>query len=95
MIYISGGITGVDNYLEKFEKAEEYLSNMGYTVVNPAKVMDYLPKDTPYNMYMDVSLAMLKNCNSIYMLKGWGDSKGAKLERRYATTYGLDVLYES
>lgn len=37
-IYISGPITGTDNYMERFEKAENGLKALGVSVVNPAKV---------------------------------------------------------
>ena len=39
-------------------------------------------------------IVMLVTCNKIYMLKGWQDSKGCKLELDIATTVGLDVLFE-
>ena len=36
-VYISGKITGNENYLEEFSKAEKELKYCGYDVVNPAK----------------------------------------------------------
>ena len=47
-IYISGAITGTDDYMERFEKAEKELAEKGYSVVNPAKVNAQLPEDTSY-----------------------------------------------
>ena len=42
-IYISGAITGTDDYMERFEKAEKELTDKGYSVLNPAKVNAQLP----------------------------------------------------
>jgi hypothetical protein len=36
-LYISGKITGDENYQEKFAEAERRLVDAGYEVVNPAK----------------------------------------------------------
>lgn len=47
-IYISGAITGTDDYVERFAKAEKELTEQGYSVVNPAKVNAQLSEDTPY-----------------------------------------------
>ena len=35
-IYISGGITGGENYREAFEKAHEKLTKGGHDVINPS-----------------------------------------------------------
>ena len=37
-IYISGPITGIKGYMEKFKAAEHKLTEMGYTVINSARV---------------------------------------------------------
>ena len=36
-IYISGPITGTDDFYERFMKAEEMLSSEGLSIVNPVK----------------------------------------------------------
>lgn len=83
-IYISGAITGTDDYMERFAKAEKELTEQGYSVVNPAKVNAQLPEDTNYEEYMKMSFCMLTMCDSIYMLKGWEKSCGANREYWYA-----------
>lgn len=92
-VYISGKITGVDHYLDNFNKAEKLLKEYGMTVVNPAKVMFELPDDTPRQCYMDMSIAMLKYCDAILMLHGWGQSAGAREEYKYAVKNGKKVFY--
>ena len=94
MIYISGKITGTDDYLQRFEAAENHLNNMNILdIVNPAKVNSYLP-ELSYNQYIKMSLCMLEMCDTIYMLKGWEDSTGAKLEWEFAKANNYKIMYE-
>lgn len=93
-IYISGQITGTDDYMERFAEAEKQLTERGYTVINPAKINANLPENTPYKRYIDISLELLRGCDSIYMLDGWEESKGARLEYYYAETMGYKILHQ-
>ena len=92
-IYISGAITGTDNYMERFAKAEKELTEQGYSVVNPANVNAQLPSDTTYEEYMKMSFCMLDMCDSIYML-GWSESCGANRELGYAMARDKIIMYE-
>ena len=83
-IYISGAITGTDDYMERFAKAENELTEQGYSVVNPAKVNAQLPEDTSYEEYMKMCFCMLDICEAIFMLKGWSKSCGSNREYWYA-----------
>ena len=83
-IYISGAITGTDNHMERFAKAEKELTERGYSVVNPAKVNAQLPEDTSYEEYMKMCFCMLDICEAIFMLKGWSKSCGFNREYWYA-----------
>lgn len=93
-IYISGAITGTDDYTERFARAEKQLTEQGYSVVNPAKVNAQLPEDISYEEYMKMSFCMLTMCDSIYMLKGWGKSCGANREYGYAMAKDMIIMYE-
>lgn len=94
-IYISGGITGVPDYLQKFDDAEHELIDMGYeSIINPAAVNSYLPTDLSHKDYMEISIAELRCCEAIYLLKGWEKSKGATVEKAFAVTKGMEIIYQ-
>ena len=90
-IYISGAMAKrPDTYKEEFAKAEREITEKGHTVINPAS----LPKGLDQNKYMPICMAMVDATDAIYMMKGWEDSKGARLEKAYAEYQGKLVLYE-
>lgn len=93
-IYISGQITGTTDYMERFAEAEERLAAEGYSVINPAKVNYFLPEGTTWEEYMKMSFCMMELCDSIYLMTGWGKSKGAKREYHYALSRGMEILEE-
>ena len=94
-VYISGGITDVPNYPTKFRKAEELIIKYGLNVVNPCRCNDILPPCAKHEDYMAISIAALSLCDSIYMLEGWVDSKGANIELQYALNHGYKIYFQS
>lgn len=92
MIYISGGITGVGEYMAHFDEVERKLKAVD-EVINPSKVSCALPVLT-HDGYMTVCMALLSLCDTIYMLKGYEQSKGAMQELEYAKEHGYEVVYE-
>lgn len=93
-IYLSGQITGTDDYMKRFATAEDRLTEQGYIVFNPAKVNAQMPKETTYEGYMEVSKAILMQCDAIYMLKGFELSNGATLEMQWALNKGMMFMFE-
>ena len=94
-VYISGAITGVPDYMEKFEAAEKELKEKGYTVVNPAKINYGMPEDMTYEEYMEIDIKLITMCDALYMLKGWKRSCGANREYGYALGRGKIIMYQS
>ena len=93
-VFISGPITGTEDYIDRFLKAELELTQKGYTVVNPAGVLAQLPVAFRWGTCMSITLALLEECDSIYMLKDWEHSKGAQIEHTFAAGIGKEIIYE-
>lgn len=94
-VYISGRIKGTDDYLKRFEKAEEKIFDAGLIAVNPARVNAQLPECTSEEEYMRMSICMLDMCDAIYLLHGWEESTEASRDFGYAMARGMDVLKEA
>lgn len=94
-VYISGQISGLDpvEARARFAGAEELLQGMGFETVNPWD--NGLPVDAPWIKHMCRDLEMLNECNCIYMMDGWRDSRGACIEYDFAVRTGKTVLFES
>lgn len=92
-IYISGPITGNPQAEEQFRAAEQTLAE-DWTVWNPQKVnaaVVALTGISTHEEYMGISLAGLELCDAIWMLPGWQDSRGARMEYNYAKSNGKNI----
>lgn len=79
VVYLSGPITGVPNYWEAFEKAEDQLTSLGWAVLSPAKH----PQGLTNEQYMRMDFAMIDVADVVLFLPGWQNSEGAIVERNY------------
>lgn len=100
-IYISGPITGVENWKDNFLAAEKELLELpgNFFVVNPVRIATdienlfvKLEKKPGYTDYMRKDIKELSSCNIICMLPGWKRSKGARLEYRIAKILNMQIL---
>lgn len=93
-IYISGQITNLA-FLDSFalfEQAEKELTKKGFEVINPMTIEH--DHDLSWLNYMRTDIKVLVDCDVIYMLSNWTNSKGAEIERKLAIDLGIDVMYE-
>ena len=104
-IYISGPITKNGSCVEDFSSASKLLKDKGYDVVDPMKICapdklmfshqrEEAESRGTWNYYMREAIKDLMKSDSIYMLHGWSDSDGARLEKYIAEHLGMLVLFE-
>ncbi len=94
IIYISGPMTNHLNYFAEFEAAEERLESKGFQPINPAKILALLPSSVSYDQMMHICFALINISDGIYMMHGWMNSKGAKMELAYAFQNNKIEMYE-
>lgn len=94
-VFISGPITGTDDYMQRFAEAEQILLEKGYIPVNPTKISALgIEADFSWTEFMAMTLCLLDQCSCIYMLDGWENSRGALLEHSFAKERGYCFVKE-
>ena len=91
--YISGKTTGEE--LMKtwlvFKAAERKLKLMGHKPVNP---MGFRSSTETDKEFMRKRIKEMMNCETIYMLGNWKESKEARLEHFIALKLGMKIIKE-
>ena len=93
-IYISGKITGTDltETRKRFAAVAEATKRLGYEPVNPLE--NGLSEHDSWEAHMLKDIAELLQCKASYMLQGWQESKGARIEHYIATKIRMSIMYE-
>lgn len=94
-IYISGPISDDPESEQKFQDAEDYLRSIGFKVVNPFKLDHGSKPNVKWEDFMRTDIKALVDCEQIYMLDGWRNSKGATLEHLIATQLKLKIIHQT
>ena len=102
-VYISGPMSGIEGFnFDAFDNAAKFIESRGDVAVNPAirgrKWVDkngYRPlTKAEYRKMMTNCKYDLRQCSSIFMLKGWESSNGAKEELSLAILRDMEVEIE-
>lgn len=92
-VYLSGKITGLPEAQARaqFRKAQLKILQIGFEVVNPL-TLDHSINDT-WESYMRTDISAMMQCDAIYMLPGWEQSRGAKLEYNLAKELNFHFIF--
>lgn len=92
-IYIAGKITNenIGAVKTKFAIAERKLRGEGYITINPTRYGDY---GITWAENMKICIKKLVECDCLYLLPDWIDSKGAILEKQIAEALQLEIITE-
>lgn len=94
-IYISGKITGLPlpEARQRFEDAAVFLAEIGFDPVNPLN--NGLESSATWQEHMVADIRLLLDCDAIFMMDGWMESRGASIEYDIANRLNMDVWFES
>ncbi|WP_311324489.1 DUF4406 domain-containing protein [Capnocytophaga sputigena] len=93
-IYISGKISGTDltETRKRFAAVAKAMKRLGCEPINPLE--NGLSEHDSWEAHIAKDIADLLQCKAIYMLQGWQESKGARIELYIATEIGIPIMYE-
>ena len=89
-LYLSGRISGNDNYKEEFATARAQLENADYDVCDPTTFG--FPEDIPWAEAMKYDIREMFLCEGVALLPGWENSPGARVEEKLARDLGMAVM---
>lgn len=92
-VYVSGPMKGFswENCVARFQAAKDEVTALGHEAVSPADIQD---ESFSYQDYMRADLKLLLDCDVIYMMRGWDESKGAMIEYEVARVCGMTILFQ-
>lgn len=99
VIYISGKYSAstpeeIQGYVDHANNAGIRLLREGRVPIIPHVNFHFFPKDVTYKQFILADLAIMKRCDSVYMLNNFKDSRGAKIELWLAKRRGMKIEYE-
>jgi len=99
VIYVAGPYradseNGVFENIIHARREAQKLWHKGWAVICPHTNTMFMGETKPDLIFLAGDLEILKRCDAIYMLRGWGASEGAKCELNQARSDGLMIYYE-
>lgn len=97
MFYIAGKYSGeVERNIAAARSVACEVFKTGHYALCPHMASSKMDEDTGISdtqFWYDATLDMLRRCDGIVMVPGWGDSKGAIAELQWALNNGLPGFY--
>lgn len=97
VVYVSGKYTtgDVEANIAAARNTAIDIWNGGYVALCPHLNMQHFDRDSKceYEEFMKGSLVLLDKSGAIFMLEGWEDSPGAKIELEHAISHRIAVVF--
>lgn len=100
IIYVSGKYTDsskdkIERHIAKAREESIKIWEAGGIALCPHLNTMHFEEDCKctYNDYLEGDIRLLEGCDGIYMVEGWKDSEGAKIELKEAKKLGMYVFY--
>lgn len=96
--YVAGPMSGYEYYnYPAFDAAEKYLVAIGHKVITPANLSREIGTDPiqPMDVYAKADIEAIFCADTLYFLKGWEKSVGARAEHALAVWLGKEIYYET
>lgn len=92
--YIAGKITGLEysDYSAKFAEAKQTVQAMGYVPVSPIELSHNHGKS--WEEFMKEDIAAMLQCDAVFALSNYRQSKGANIEVNLATLLGIKIIHQ-
>lgn len=93
-VYLSGPITGTEDFKDRFEFGEIKVHQKfgdAARAINPVKIAEQLPESITYEEIMQICFDTIRACEVVLLMPGWEDSKGCNQEYGYAIGIGKEV----
>lgn len=91
-IYISGPIGSTTDFPERFAAGCLEVARFGYEPVSPLN--NGLARDAGWLAHMKADIRTLLECEGIYLLRDWHQSRGARIGQMIAQGLDMLVLYQ-
>ena len=63
-------------------------------ILNPLDALQYMEQtETEYFQILQICKKLLWQCDAVYLAGGWQESNGCRMEKQYAETLGLPIVY--
>lgn len=94
-VYVSLPISGynINCVKERAKRAAQYLRDKGHEPVTP---FDVSPNENAsYAEHIGKDINALLECDAVFFLRGWEQSKGCQLERHAAMIYDKEMMHDA
>lgn len=93
----NGGLTSHEGAVERFRQGTMEVVTMGYVPVSPIEIAaaaGLVEGQSHWREFMKINIPAMMACDGIYCLRGWENSRGARIEQFIANALDMLILYQ-